>query len=108
MSSRLLSCGASSVCRNEVGAYDCYCQLGTTGDGTTCAPSPLAATSCFTGRDEAWLLTGTDFCARFGLTCNGMAIHYDSTCGTAVGTSGLLGSTGITEIALIAHKKPAK
>ena len=27
---------------------------------------------------------------------------------TAVGTSGLLGSTGITEIALIAHKKPAK
>lgn len=74
------NCSANASCTNEIGSFNCTCDLGYSGDGVTCLPVP-ADPACITSADQAWKLIGSAYCAQFGLACSGTAYHNDPMCG---------------------------
>lgn len=67
-------CGADATCINQIGAFRCVCDIGYTGDGYTCTPAgPDPA--CVTSSDAAWMISGDEYCASYGLSCGGVDYH---------------------------------
>lgn len=73
------NCSANASCTNYPGTFVCTCDIGFTGDGVTCVPAQ-AGPQCITSADQAWSLTGSAYCAQFGLACAGTTYHNDPMC----------------------------